>query len=214
MKIGMIGSGDVGRTLAEGFVEAGHTVMIGTRDTGKHELANWKKKADKSRMLGSTTEAARFGEVVVLAIAWRAAEDVLAQIRPQLAGKVVIDVTNPLVFNDDAPPTLSIGHTISAGEVVQQSLPDSHVVKTLNIVGHQHMVQPKYQEGLPVMFVCGNNDSAKETVHDLLSDLGWKDCLNIGGIEKSRILEPMCLLWVEYGVVRDTWDHAFAVLRK
>ena len=214
MKIGIIGSGDVAQSLGKGLVDAGHSVMLGTRDTTKRELAPWRKKSDKSRLLGSTTEAASYGEIAILAVAWHAAEDVLAQVRPQLSGKVVIDITNPLVYNDDSAPSLSIGHTISAGEVVQQSLPDSHVVKTLNIVSHTHMVKPKYTEGLPVMFVCGNNDSAKKQAHEILLELGWSDSLDIGGIEKSRLLEPMCLLWVEYGIVRNTWDHAFAVLCK
>lgn len=214
MKIGIIGSGDVARALGDGLVEAGHSVMLGTRDTSKKELASWRKKSDHSRLLGNTTEAASYGDIAILAVAWHAAEDVLSLVRPQLAGKVVIDVTNPLVFHEDEAPTLSIGHTISAGEVVQQSLPDSHVVKTLNIINHQNMAQPKYQEGVPIMFVCGNNEAAKLQTNNLLRDLGWLDTLDIGGIEKSRLLEPLCLLWVEYGVVRNTWDHAFAVLRK
>jgi len=214
MKIGIIGSGDVAQALGKGLVEAGHSVMLGTRDTEKRELAVWRKKSDKLKNLGSTTEAANYGDIAILAVAWHAAEDVLSQIRPQLSGKVVIDVTNPLIYNEDAPPSLSIGHTISAGEVVQQSLPDSHVVKTLNIVSHAHMVKPRYSQGLPVMFVCGNNESAKKQAHELLIELGWSDSLDIGGIEKSRLLEPMCLLWVEYGIVRNTWDHAFAVLSR
>ncbi len=214
MKIGIIGSGDVAQSLGKGLVNAGHQVMLGTRDTAKKELTAWRKKNDKKRSLGSTTEAASFGEIVILAVAWHAAEDILAQVRPELAGKVVIDVTNPLVFTEGEPPTLSIGHTISAGEIVQASLPDSHIIKTLNIVSHNHMVQPKYAEGLPIMFVAGNNQSAKNATRDLLADLGWEDMLDIGGIEKSRLLEPMCLLWIEYGVARNTWDHAFAVLIK
>jgi predicted dinucleotide-binding enzyme len=214
MRIGIIGSGDVAQSLGNGLVEAGHRVMLGTRDTSKRELAAWRKKSDKSRSLGSTTEAASFGDIAILAVAWHAAEDVLAQVRPQLSGKVVIDVTNPLVYHEDSAPTLSVGHTISAGEIVQQCLPDSHVVKTLNIINHTHIVRPKYQEGIPIMFVCGNNDSAKKQAHEILIDLGWVDSLDIGSIEKARVLEPMCLLWVEYGVVRNTWDHAFAVLTK
>ena len=79
---------------------------------------------------------------------------------PQVSGKVVIDVTNPLVYTEGEAPTLSVGHTISAGEIVQASLPDSHVVKTLNTINHKHMAFPNYDEGLPVMFVCGNNNSA------------------------------------------------------
>lgn len=214
MRIGIIGSGDVARSLGEGFVAAGHSVMLGTRDVTKKELGAWQKKNNKHKQLGSTTEAASFGEVCILAVAWHAAEDVLAQVRPQLSGKVVIDVTNPLIFHEDQAPTLAVGHTISAGEIVQQSLPDSHVVKTLNIINHSRMVRPEYEEGTPIMFVCGNNDSAKRVTHELLIDLGWADALNIGGIEKARLLEPLCLLWIEYGVHRDTWEHAFSVLAK
>lgn len=214
MKIGIVGSGDVAQSLGAGLVKAGHSVMLGTRDINKKELSGWHKKNDTKRRIGSTTDAANFGEIIIIAIAWHAAEDVLAQIRPQVSGKVIIDVTNPLVFTEDEAPTLSVGHTISAGEIVQQSLPDSHVVKTLNIINHKHMAFPKFEEGLPIMFVCGNNKSAKLTTHELLVDLGWEDSLDIGGIEKSRLLEPMCLLWLEYGVARNTWDHAFSVLMK
>lgn len=214
MNIGIVGSGDVAQSLGSGFLAAGHSVMLGSREIDKKSLAGWSGKKNKKALLGSTTEAANFGEVVVLAVAWHAADDVLTIVRPELAGKVVIDVTNPLQFNDDEAPSLTIGHTISGGEVVQQSLPDSHVVKTLNIINHANMVQPQYKEGVPIMFVCGNNDSAKEQVRELLVDIGWKDILNLGGIEKSRLLEPLCLLWVEYGALRETWSHAFSVLEK
>lgn len=214
MNIGIVGSGDVAQSLGNGLVKAGHNVMLGTRDVSKKALSGWRKKNDKKKLLGSTTDAAHYGEIVIIAVAWHAAEDVLSQIRPQVSGKVVIDVTNPLVFAEGEPPALSIGHTISAGEIVQASLPDSHVVKTLNTINHKHMAFPKYSEGLPIMFVCGNNQSAKLSTHDLLVDLGWQDTLDIGGIEKSRLLEPLCLLWVEYGVARNTWDHAFSVLIK
>jgi len=212
MKIGVIGSGDVGRAIADGLVESGHDVMIGTRDTQKSELKSWRKKHDKHKSLGSTTEAANYGDMAILAIAWHATEDVLSQIRPELAGKVVVDVTNPLVYNDDEAPELSIGHTMSGGEIVQHSLPDSHVVKTLNIINHAHMVQPKYKKGNPTMFVCGNNQSAKAHTVEMLIDMGWKDIVDIGPIEKSRLLEPLCLLWIEYGVSRGTWDHAISML--
>ena len=104
MKIGIIGSGEVAQSLGNGLVQAGHTVMLGTRDTNKKGLGSWRKKNDKKRLLGSTTEAAAYGEMVVLAVVWHAAEDILAQVRPELAGKVVIDVTNPLVFNEGEPP--------------------------------------------------------------------------------------------------------------
>lgn len=214
MKIGIIGSGDVARSLGKGLVEAGYQVMIGSRNPEKKELALWKKGIGKRAQLGTTTQAANFGEVCILAVAWHAGEDVMAQVRPELAGKIVIDVTNPLEFHDDGPPTLSVGHTISGGEIVQQNLPDSHVVKALNIVNHKHMAQPKYKSGTPTMFICGNNKSAITHTGELLQELGWSDIVDLGGIEKSRLLEPLCLLWVEYGVARNTWDHAFSVLER
>jgi 8-hydroxy-5-deazaflavin:NADPH oxidoreductase len=213
MQIGIIGSGDVARSLGEGLVNAGHKVMLGTRDPEKRELKAWHKKKNHHKSVGSTTEAANFGEICILAVAWHAADDVLAQVRPELAGKVVIDVTNPVIFNDGDAPQLSVGHTISGGEIVQQSLPDSHVVKTLNFISYRNMAGPKYKTGTPIMFVCGNNLSAKNSCGQLLLDLGWTDLMDLGGIEKSRLLEPLSLLWIEYGVNRDTWDHAFSVLR-
>lgn len=214
MKIGIIGSGDVAQALGKGLIAAGHNVMLGTRDQSKKELAMWRKKNSTNAFLGNTTQAANFAEVAILAVAWHAAEDILAQIRPELAGKIVIDVTNPIIFNDTEPPALTVGHTISGGEIVQQSLPDSHVVKALNTINHANMVKPTYKEGVPIAFVCGNNLSAKLHTRDLLVELGWNDMLDIGDIEKCRLLEPLSLLWIEYGVKRDTWNHAFSVLIK
>ncbi|MEI6237523.1 MAG: NAD(P)-binding domain-containing protein [Candidatus Saccharibacteria bacterium] len=214
MKIGMIGSGEVAQSLSVGLLAAGHSVMVGTREPKKKALLDWNKNQKKKAKIGSTTEAAGFGEIAILAIAWHATEDVLSTIRPELAGKVVIDLTNPIIFNDDEAPSLAIGHTMSGGEIVQQCLPDSHIVKTLNYISHANMVNPKYKQGSPIMFVCGNNKSAKCQVRDLLQDLGWEDMLNIGTLEKSRLLESLSLLWIEYGVSRDTWNHAFAVLEE
>lgn len=212
MKIAVIGSGDVGQSLAKGFVTAGHQVMIGTRDVTKKEL-EWVSKHKDKLKLGSFAEAADFGELAVLAVAWHATDNVLAIIRPELAGKIVIDVTNPLVFRDDGPPELVFGHSISAGELVQQTLADSHVVKTLNTINHANMAYPSYKQGVPTMFMCGNNQSAKSHVVELLQEIGWQDIQDIGGIEKSRLLEPLCLLWIEYGIANNTWKHAVSFLK-
>lgn len=214
MKIAVIGSGDVGQALAKGLVEAGHRVMIGTRDTQKKEL-KWTKKHDKQILsVGSYAEASDFCEMAILAIAWNATENVLAIVRPELAGKIVVDVTNPLLFNDDEAPQLAIGHNMSAGEMVQQTLATSHVVKTLNTINYRNMIKPNFKQGTPTMFMCGNNESAKLYVKELLVEIGWLDIQDIGAIEKSRLLEPLCLLWVEYGIANDTWDHAISFLKK
>lgn len=213
MKIGIIGSGDVAQSLGRGLVSLGHDVMISSREPNKKELLTWKNKLGKKVSVGTTTEAASYGEMCILAVAWHAGEDVIAQVRPELAGKVVIDVTNPLVFNDDGPPVLAVGHTMSGGEIVQASLPDSHIVKALNIINHENMVNPTYRSGTPTMFIAGNNKSAIIHVMELLQEMGWKDIIDLGGIEKSRLLEPLCLLWVEYGVAQNTWSHSFSVLK-
>jgi predicted dinucleotide-binding enzyme len=212
MKIGIIGSGEVAQSLGTGLAAAGHDVMLGTRTPDKKAMSAWKKQTKKHGSVGNTTEAANFGDIVILAVAWHAAEDILEQIRPELPGKVVIDVTDPLIWAEGEAPTLSVGLNMSGGEIVQQSLPDSHVVKTLNYISHSHMVMPDYKQGTPIMFYCGNNASAKKEVLGLLSDLGWKDLVDLGDITKSRLLEQLCLLWVEYGASRSMWDHSFAVL--
>jgi 8-hydroxy-5-deazaflavin:NADPH oxidoreductase len=106
-----------------------------------------------------------------------------------------------------------VGHSDSRGEQVQRWLPNARVVKAFNIVGHAHMVQPKFPGGPPDMFFCGNDAETKRTVAELLTAFGW-NAIDIGGIEGSRLLEPLCLLWVEYGVRSKSWDHAFKLLRQ
>lgn len=214
MKIGIIGSGEVAQSLGKGLTTAGHQVMLGDHTGDMKELKAWQKHAGKRALIGSSTEAASYSELAFLATAWHAAEDVLQQIRPELAGKIVIDVTNPLIFDDNSPPTLAFGHDMSGGEIVQQSLPDSHVVKTLNFINHEHMIHPKYKEGTPMMLLCGNNLSAKGHVQTLLQELGWDQVTDLGNIEKCRLLEPLCLLWIEYGLIHDSWDHALTFLAK
>lgn len=213
MKISIIGSGKVARVLAIGFASLGHKVMIGSRDPSNSELKTWHKKQSKKIQIGSTTESASFGEICILALPWHGGEDVIAQIRPQLPSKVVIDLTNPIVFNDIGEPSLSIGHDISAGEIIQSYLPDSHVVKTLNVVGYQNMFNPvgsKKQK--PTMFVCGNNKSAINQVGKLLNDMGWQDIVDLGNIEGARYLEPLAVIWLKYGSNRKTSDHIFSVI--
>ncbi len=212
MKVGILGSGDVAQSLGKGIAAIGHDVMLGTRQPDKQQL---KDLATQSGIKISTNaQTAAFGELIILAIKGTATEEVLPGLQSDLAGKVVIDVTNPLVFGDNSAPGLSVGHTDSGGEVVQRLLPDSKVVKTLNTISHAHMVQPSYQQGTPTMFMAGNDADAKSQVDKLLQALGWQDITDLGGIENSRLTEPLCLLWVQYGAVNNTWDHAFAVLKK
>jgi predicted dinucleotide-binding enzyme len=145
---------------------------------------------------------------------WMGAEQAIQLIGAEnLAGKIVIDTTNPLAYKENAPPSLSIGHTDSAGEQVQRWLPKSHVVKAFNIVGNADMVHPDFPGGPPDMFICGNDAEAKKKVIEILTAFGWPT-IDIGNIEGARLLEPLCILWVTYGIRTGGWRHALKMLRK
>jgi len=216
MKIGILGSGDVGRKLANGFIGLGHQVKIGSRDPNQSKLTEWMGKHDKEKVSSGTfADTVSFGELVVLATLWTGTADAiqLAESR-NFAKKIVIDVTNPLDFSKGMPPRLALGHTDSAGETVQRMLPDSKVVKAFNIVGNPHMIHPDFPGGKPTMFICGNDEGAKKIVgEDILSKFGW-ETIDIGGIEGSRLLEPIALLWILHYFRTGNGNHAFKLLQK
>jgi predicted dinucleotide-binding enzyme len=214
MKIGVLGTGEVGRTLGSGFVKLGHSVTIGSRSPDSPALVEWNAKNGGAAHSGTFAEAATYGELVILATLWTGTENALRLAQPSnLAGKIVIDTTNPLDFSHGFPPSLLIGHSDSAGEQVQRWLPGSHVVKAFNLVGNAHMVHPEFSGGPPDMFIAGNDTKAKETVAALLKDFGWS-VIVLGGIENSRILEPAALLWIVTAAKLGSWDLAFKLLRK
>jgi hypothetical protein len=208
VRIGILGSGDVGRALAAGFAGLGHNVKIGSRDPEK--LREWAEGREHVST-GTFAETARFGDVLVLATLGVATEEAirLAGI-DAFDGKVVIDTTNPLDFSTGMP-RLSIGHTDSLGEVVQRLLPQARVVKAFNTVGNALMVNPQLPGGPPDMFLCGNDEDAKKIVSQVCAHFGW-GVVDLGGIEGSRYLEPMCLVWVLHGIRSGSWGHAFKLL--
>jgi len=213
MRIGVLGTGDVGRVLGVGFAALGHEVKIGSRSPQQEKVREWLKKAGPKASAGTFAEAAAFGDIVVLATLWTGTENVVKLAgQKNLAGKVVIDTTNPLDFSAGTP-RLSVGHTDSAGETVQRWLPQAKVVKAFNHVGNAHMVNPQFPGGPPTMFICGNDGGAKKTVAGLLEAFGWP-AVDIGGIEGSRYLEPLAMLWIIYGVGTNSWNHAFRLLQK
>lgn len=213
MRIGVLGSGVVGQVLAAGFLKHGHQVMIGTRDPKKPDVQKWSKE-NPSAAVGSFADAAKFAELAVLATLGRVAEQALELAGPEnLAGKTVIDATNPIA---DAPPIdgvlpFTTGPNESLGERVQAKIPQSHVVKAFNSVGNARMVNPHYEQGTPTMFLCGDNADAKAQVSSIIQQFGWEpfDC---GGVIASRALEPLCRLWCIPGFLRGQWNHAFKVL--
>lgn len=213
MRVGVLGTGEVGRRLAAGFHSRGHEVMIGSRETTKPELRDWLSSDGAGIESGTFAEAAAHGELVVLAVLGDAADGVIQAAGPEaFSGKVVIDAMNPLDFSRGFPPSLSISGQDSLGERVQRALPEAKVVKAFNTIGNAYFVDPRFSQGEPTMLIAGNDDDAKGTVRDVLSEFGWSDTIDIGGIEGSRELEAICIAWVKIGGVRGAWDHGFKLL--
>jgi predicted dinucleotide-binding enzyme len=212
-RVGVLGTGEVGRRLAAGFRGNGHEVTIGSRAPDKPELREWLSAEGAGIEAGTFADAAAGGELLVLAVLGDAAEQVIADAgQESFAGKVVIDAMNPLDFSGGFPPKLSISGDDSLGERVQRALPEARVVKAFNIIGNPYFVDPSFSEGKPTMLIAGNDADAKQTVTDLLADFGWSDIFDIGGIDGSRELEAICIAWVKIGGARGAWDHGFKLL--
>jgi 8-hydroxy-5-deazaflavin:NADPH oxidoreductase len=214
MKIGVLGSGIVAQTLAAGFVKHGFETMVGTREPAR--LANW-KSANPKALVGSFSDAAAFGEVVVLSVKGTGAVDALRLAgSANLSGKVVIDTCNPIA---DAPPdhgVLKFFTTFddSLMEQLQREFPDTRFVKGFNSVGSARMVGPQYSGGIkPTMFICGNDSAAKTTVAAILDKFGWETA-DMGTVEAARAIEPLCMLWCIPGFTWNEWTHAFKLLRQ
>jgi predicted dinucleotide-binding enzyme len=211
--VGVLGSGEVGRRLASGFKGRDHNVMIGTRDSDKPELQEWLAGEGEGVQVGSFAQTAEFGELIVLAVLGNAAQEAIAQAGPErFEGKVVIDTMNPLDFSQGPPPRLSISGEDSLGEQIQRTIPDAKVVKAFNTVGNPFFVDPHLSSGSPTMFIAGEDDQAKSTVTEVLRSFGWSDVVDVGGIESSRELEAICILWVKVGIKRGAFDHALKLL--
>jgi predicted dinucleotide-binding enzyme len=212
MRVGILGSGDVAKALGKGFLAHGHDVMMGTRERTK--LVGWAAQ-NKGATIGSFADAAKFGEIVVLAVKGTAAADVLrAAGASNLAGKPVIDTTNPIA---DTPPVngvLRFFTTLddSLMERLQREFPDAKFVKAFSCVGNASMVDPQLKGGPPTMFICGNDEAAKKTVTVVLDQFGWETA-DMGKVEAARAIEPLCILWCIPGFLRQDWVHAFKLLR-
>ncbi len=213
MKVGILGSGDVGRALGRGFASRGHDVRIGSRSPRSEALQKWLKETKGKTSTGTFADAASFGDVVVLAVhgdAWEQAIDLAGA--KSFDGKLVIDAMNALDFSKGMPPSLFVGTTDSLGERVQRKLPSARVVKAFNIVGHANMVDPKVDGSAPDMLIAGNDADAKKRVTGILRDFGWSGVIDVGGIDASRYLEAMVPLWVRVCSSLNNWNVAWKVL--
>ena len=210
-KVGVLGSGQVGQVLSDGFLKHGFDVMRGSRDPSK--LADWKASAGAKASTGTFGEAARFGELVVLGVKGTGAEEAVRLCGDGLNGKVVLDATNPIAAGAPVNGVLAYmtGPNESLMERLQKQAPAAKFVKCFSSVGSVLFVNPKLPSK-PTMFICGNDAGAKDVARDVLEQFGWEseDC---GGVEGARGIEPLCMLWCIPGILRNDWMHAFKVLR-
>ncbi len=213
MKIGILGSGTVAQTLASGFLAHGHNVIIGSRTPAK--LADWQSQ-NPSGSAATFDQAAASAELIVLAVKGTASADALRLAGAHnLAGKTIIDATNPI---QDAPPdhgvpaffTTTIG---SLMEQLQHEFPAANFVKAFNSVGAGSMVNPDFNGIRPTMFICGDDAAAKRTVTAILDTFGW-DAADMGSVQAARAIEPLCILWCIPGFLHNQWTHAFKLLTR
>jgi predicted dinucleotide-binding enzyme len=212
-QVGIVGSGIVGQTLANGFVEYGYNVTIGTNSASKRR--ELQSKMNGRAAIGSFEDAARFGEIVVLAVKGTAAEAALkAAGIANLKGKTVIDTTNPIA---DAPPVNGVlqyftSPNESLMERLQALAAEAHFVKAFSCVGNAFMVNPDFNGVKPTMFICGNHDGAKGEVTAILDRFGF-EVADMGAVEGARAIEPLCMLWCIPGFLSNSWTHAFKLLK-
>ena len=211
-KIGIIGSGQVAQALAKGFSELGHKVMMGSRDPQK--LNEWKSKAGVSIETGSFEEASAFGDVVVWAVKGTVALRLAESLAGPLQNKIVMDTTNPIA---DAPPQNGVLKYFtdlneSLMEKMQKAVPTARFVKAFSSVGSTLMVKPQFQ-AKPTMFICGNDEQAKEIITAFAEAFGW-EVADMGKVEAARAIEPLAILWCLPGFIRNEWSHAFKLLIK
>ncbi len=212
-KIAILGSGQVGDALAKGFLALGHQVMRGTREPAK--LESWKSGAGANASVGTTADAAKWGEIIVLAVKGIGAEPTIEQAgATNLAGKTVIDATNPI--EEGSPPDNGVvryftGPNESLMERLQKQAPQARFVKAFNSVGKALMVNPPFKPK-PTMFICGNHEGAKQETTEILTSFGW-DTADMGGVEVARPIEALCQLWCAPGFASNEWMHAFKYLK-
>ncbi|MGI8634818.1 MAG: NADPH-dependent F420 reductase [Segetibacter sp.] len=214
MKIGIIGSGIVGQVLAKAFLAEGNDVMLGTRNTSKAEVVQWKEQNPTAKT-GTFNETASYGEIIILATTGAAAEDAVKMAGiANFSGKTVIDTTNPIAPEPPARGVLKYFTDINESlmERVQQLIPEANVVKAFNSVGNALMYKPNLKGQIPTMFICGNDVAAKEQVSAILEDFGW-DAEDMGTMEAARAIEPLCILWCIPGFLKNEWMHAFKLLK-
>ncbi len=212
-KVGVIGSGQVGGTLADGFIKHGYQTMRGSREPAK--LADWARgHGDKGRT-GTLADTVRDADLVVLAVKGLGAEDIVKSLGTALDGRIVIDTSNPIA---DAPPVNGVLQYFtnineSLMERLQKLAPKARFVKAFSCVGHALMVNPDLPGGPATMFICGSDAAAKADVKRILDQFGWAT-EDLGAVEAARAIEPLCILWCIPGFLQNRWTHALKMVNR
>jgi predicted dinucleotide-binding enzyme len=203
MRFAVLGTGDVGHAIATKLVSLGHSVRMGSRTADNPKATAWATSAGDRASHGTFADAAAFAEIVVNATGGTHTLAALeAAGADHLSGKVLVDISNPLDFSKGFPPFLSVANTDSLAEQIQRAFPEAKVVKTLNTVANTIMVDPSLVPGPHHLFVSGDDASAKAVVTELLQSFGWRDIVDLGGIESARATEAWLLLWTRlYGAL-------------
>lgn len=210
MKIGILGSGNVGGALGTRWAKLGHEVAFGTRDPQGSDVQQLAARAGGEARASTMADAAQYGEVLVLATPWPVAQQVVTGLG-SLAGKILIDATNPLLPDLSG---LTLGTTTSAGEQVANWAPGAKVVKAFNTVGAHIMKDSKFDGHRPVMFYCGDDGPAKQVVRKLIDELSF-EAVDAGPLRQARVLEPFALLWITLAFAQGMGQNfAFELLRR
>jgi len=208
MKIGILGAGNVGSALGRSFARNGHEIMYGVRDASKPDVVSL--VVETGAKAGSVADAAQFGEVVVLSVHWGAVRDVISA-AGDLAGKVLLDCTNPL---KPQLAGLELGLTTSGGETVAARAPGAKVVKIFNTIGAEVMLDATFTEGRPSLLYCGDDAGAKQVAAELASGIGF-DPINLGPLDQSRYLEPYAMVWIRLAFAQGLGrNFAFSLMRR
>ncbi len=211
MKIGFIGTGNVGGTLAKSLGTKGHSIYLGTRDPSSSEIKQLASEVGVQASIHSIKEAVIKSDVIILATPWKIAEELIKSLSSDLSGKILIDCTNPL------KPDLSgleVGHTNSGGEVIQAAAPNAKVFKAFNTTGFNIMDNPTLETRKAVMFFCGNDQESRHVVQDIIKDVGF-EAIDAGPLSTARLLEPYALLLIisDYKLGQRR-DFAFSIVRR
>ena len=205
--IGVLGSGVVGVTLANGLKNAGYDVSLANRSG--HNVENWNGE------IGTFNDVAEKSDMIILAVKGSAAEKVISSIKDNVSGKTILDTTNPISEQPPEDGVLKFFTTLddSLMERLQKIASEANFVKCFSSVGNAFMVNPDFDGIKPVMFICGNSEAAKKETAEILQKLGW-DNEDFGGVKSARAIEPLCILWCIPGIQKNQWSHAFTLLKK